>query len=151
MTSVSHNQPAIIRTERGLTISGTRITLYDVMDYVTAQYPPKFIRSLFVPIVRRTGGLVDTVEPHDPENHSGTGYGFDRYEPLDVYTALARSWEGFQYKDRWQELQQRGMRQDFSWDRSAKQYHQLYRDALGLSPEDPDPVDHPALVFPTEP
>lgn len=47
MTSVSHYQPAIIRTERGLTISGTRITLYDVMDYVTAQYPPKFIRSLF--------------------------------------------------------------------------------------------------------
>jgi uncharacterized protein (DUF433 family) len=47
MTSVSNNQPSIIRTERGLTISGTRITLYDVMDYVKAQYPPKFIRSLF--------------------------------------------------------------------------------------------------------
>lgn len=46
MTSVSH-QADIIRTERGLTISGTRITVYDVMDYVTAQYPPKFIRSLF--------------------------------------------------------------------------------------------------------
>jgi uncharacterized protein (DUF433 family) len=40
-------QPTIIRTERGLTISGTRITLYDVMDYVTAQYPPKFIQGLF--------------------------------------------------------------------------------------------------------
>ncbi len=47
MTSVSHYQPAIILTERGLTISGTRITLYDVMDYVMADYPPKFIRSLF--------------------------------------------------------------------------------------------------------
>ncbi len=47
MVSVSNNQPIIIRTERGLTISGTRITLYDVMDYLTAQYPPKFIRSLF--------------------------------------------------------------------------------------------------------
>ena len=42
-----NNQPTIIRTERGLTISGTRITLYDVMDYLTAQYPRKFIRSLF--------------------------------------------------------------------------------------------------------
>jgi uncharacterized protein (DUF433 family) len=40
-------QPEIIRTERGLTISGTRITLYDVMDYVTAQYPRKFIQGLF--------------------------------------------------------------------------------------------------------
>jgi uncharacterized protein (DUF433 family) len=47
MTSVFHPPTAIIRTERGLSISGTRITLYDVMDYVKAQYPPKFIRSLF--------------------------------------------------------------------------------------------------------
>lgn len=47
MTSASNGQASIIRTERGLTISGTRITLYDVMDYVTAQYPPKFIRGLF--------------------------------------------------------------------------------------------------------
>jgi uncharacterized protein (DUF433 family) len=37
----------IILTERGLTIAGTRITLYDVMDYYLAQYPPKFIGSLF--------------------------------------------------------------------------------------------------------
>lgn len=42
-----NEQTTIIRTERGLTISGTRITLYDVMDYVTAQYPPKFIQGLF--------------------------------------------------------------------------------------------------------
>jgi uncharacterized protein (DUF433 family) len=47
MTTTSDNQPIIIRTDRGLTISGTRITLYDVMDYTTAQYPPKFIRGLF--------------------------------------------------------------------------------------------------------
>lgn len=47
MTAASSQQSAIVRTERGLTIAGTRITIYDVMDYVTAQYPPKFIRSLF--------------------------------------------------------------------------------------------------------
>lgn len=47
MTSEANGQVAIIRTDRGLTISGTRITLYDVMDYVTGQYPPKFIRGLF--------------------------------------------------------------------------------------------------------
>jgi uncharacterized protein (DUF433 family) len=47
MTSAANEQVAIIRTDRGLTISGTRITLYDVMDYVTSQYPPKFIRGLF--------------------------------------------------------------------------------------------------------
>ncbi len=47
MTLEPDQQAAIIRTERGLTIAGTRITLYDVMDYVTAQYPPKFIKGLF--------------------------------------------------------------------------------------------------------
>jgi uncharacterized protein (DUF433 family) len=46
MTTVS--APAVvIRTERGLTIAETRITLYDVMDYLSAGYPPKFIRGLF--------------------------------------------------------------------------------------------------------
>ena len=47
MASTPSQKPFIIRTERGLTISGTRITLYDVMDYVVSQYPAKFIRSLF--------------------------------------------------------------------------------------------------------
>ncbi len=47
MTPEPNGQASIIRTERGLTIAGTRITLYDVMDYVTAQYPPKFIQGLF--------------------------------------------------------------------------------------------------------
>ena len=47
MTPASNGQASIIRTERGLTISGTRITLYDVMDYLVAQYPTPFIRDLF--------------------------------------------------------------------------------------------------------
>jgi len=47
MTTIPNEPTAIIRTERGLTIAGTRITIYDIMDYVTAQYPPKFIRGLF--------------------------------------------------------------------------------------------------------
>lgn len=47
MIPASEKQASIIRTERGLTISGTRITIYDVMDYVVAQYPPPFIRGIF--------------------------------------------------------------------------------------------------------
>lgn len=47
MTLAANGRAAIIRTERGLTISGTRITLYDVMDYLENQYPPKFIQGLF--------------------------------------------------------------------------------------------------------
>lgn len=47
VTPKTDYQSAIIRTERGLTIVGTRITLYDVMDYVLAEYPSKFIQGLF--------------------------------------------------------------------------------------------------------
>jgi uncharacterized protein (DUF433 family) len=47
MTPVSDKQTTIIRTERGLTISGTRLTLYDVMDFLKAEYSPKLIRNKF--------------------------------------------------------------------------------------------------------
>ncbi len=99
-----------------------------------------------VPIVRRTGGLVDTVTHHDPMNHAGTGYCFDRYEPLDLYTCLVRAWEAFRFKPQWQELQQRGMKENFSWDKSAIEYVKLYRDVLGLPQEEPQPTKQAELV-----
>lgn len=89
-----------------------------------------------IPVVRRTGGLVDTVQHHDPERQAGTGYCFDRYEPLDLFTCLIRAWEGYHYKDAWRALQQRAMAQDFSWDKSAIDYVKLYSELLGLDYQD---------------
>jgi starch synthase len=88
-----------------------------------------------IPIVRRTGGLVDTVSHHDPRHNAGTGYCFDRYEALDLFTCMVRAWEGFQYKDKWQELQKRGMNQDFSWIKSALEYIKMYKEMKGQSIE----------------
>lgn len=86
-----------------------------------------------IPIVRRTGGLVDTVSHHNPMAQTGTGYCFDRYEPLDLFTCMVRASEGFSYKDKWQELQQRAMLQDFSWVKSALEYIKMYKEILGQS------------------
>lgn len=45
MTSLFNERPSIIRTERGLTLAGTRITIYDVMDHLVAGWTPKLIRN----------------------------------------------------------------------------------------------------------
>ena len=67
MTLASNGQTAIVRTERGLTIAGTRITLYDVMDYVTAQYPPKFICGLFNLTDEQVSAALSYIEAHRAE------------------------------------------------------------------------------------
>ncbi|MGB3264600.1 MAG: DUF433 domain-containing protein [Microcoleus sp.] len=67
MTLVSNEPSVIIRTERGLTIAGTRITLYDVMDYVIAQYPPKFIRSLFDLTEDQINAALSYIDTHRAE------------------------------------------------------------------------------------
>ncbi|MEO0396712.1 MAG: glycogen synthase GlgA [Cyanobacteria bacterium P01_A01_bin.137] len=95
-----------------------------------------------VPIVRRTGGLVDTVSHHDPVNGQGTGYCFDRYEPLDLFTCMVRAWEGFHYKPFWKELQKRAMAENFSWENSAIEYIKLYSDVKELPHESQIPVEH---------
>ena len=67
MTLASNGQTLIIRTERGLTIAGTRITLYDVMDYVTAQYPSKFIQGLFDLTEDQINAALAYIETHRAE------------------------------------------------------------------------------------
>lgn len=99
-----------------------------------------------VPIVRRTGGLVDTVSHNDPVNAAGTGYCFDRYEPLDLFTCMVRASEAFRHKPQWEALQRRGMAQNFSWEKSALEYIRLYSDIMGVPYESQIPAQYGGAV-----
>ena len=67
MSSISNEKAAIIRTERGLTIAGSRITLYDIMDYVTEQYPPKFIRAMLSLTDEQVKAALSYIDAHRAE------------------------------------------------------------------------------------
>jgi len=85
-----------------------------------------------VPIVRRTGGLADTVTDYDAESGHGTGFVFVESTPEACQEALQRALEVYEDRETWRALQMRGMESDFSWTASAREYVDLYRKALDV-------------------
>ena len=82
-----------------------------------------------VPIVRETGGLKDTVQPYNEFTNEGNGFTFDRYEAGLLLDAINRAKTVyFTERERWDEMVLRDMDKDVSWDNSAKQYRELYRE-----------------------
>ena len=85
-----------------------------------------------LPIVRETGGLKDTVEPYNTFTGDGNGFTFDRYDAGLLLDAINRAKSlYFDNRYHWDEIVQRDMAKDVSWQRSARQYKDLY---LELTP-----------------
>ena len=80
-----------------------------------------------LPIVRETGGLKDTVEPYNEFNGEGNGFTFDRYDAGLLLDAINRA-KSLYFNNRyhWDEVVQRDMAKDVSWEKSARQYKDLY-------------------------
>ncbi|OGC49943.1 hypothetical protein A2716_01040 [candidate division WWE3 bacterium RIFCSPHIGHO2_01_FULL_40_23] len=103
-------------------------------------YPSKFepcgivqleaMRYGAIPIVRKVGGLADSVENFDPKTHKGTGFVFEDYDVIAFYGQLVRAVESFKHKEVWRVIQKNAMRKDFSWNKSAKEYAKIYRRAM---------------------
>jgi len=84
------------------------------------------------PIVRFTGGLVDTVIDADYQPETGTGFGFGPAQPAALVEAVGRAMAAFADRDRWAAIQQRAMATDFSWRGPAHEYVAAYRRMLDL-------------------
>ena len=80
-----------------------------------------------LPIVRRTGGLADTVIDVTEKPKSGYGFVFERSDPWELLHSVDRALELYSKQQRWRTVVKRGMAQDFSWGNSAQLYENLYQ------------------------
>lgn len=98
-----------------------------------SRYEPCGLNQLYslkygtVPVVRRTGGLADTVKDFDENSKTGTGIVFDEYSPGALKAALIRAITLFGRRRLWYKIVKQGMSRDFSWERSGERYIRLYR------------------------
>lgn len=83
-----------------------------------------------VPVVRRTGGLADTVMNYSPRTGRGTGFQFSEYSPAALVDAVRRARKVFRNGTAWASIMRQGMKLDFSWTRSAREYVKVYRKAM---------------------
>jgi starch synthase len=114
------------------------------MFLMPSRYEPSGLNQLYslkygtIPIVRATGGLKDSVAEYDPATGTGDGFRFDQYDGAAFLAAVDRALAVFRNKDQWQTVVRNAMAADYSWDRSAREYSNLYgnlvQGAAGLTP-----------------
>jgi starch synthase len=101
------------------------------MFLMPSRYEPCGLNQIYsmkygtVPVVRATGGLDDTVEPFDGK--AGTGFKFSEYVPEALLATIQRAVEVYKQPKAWRQLMHNGMKKDFSWPNSAKQYLKIYQ------------------------
>jgi starch synthase len=102
------------------------------MFLMPSMYEPCGLNQMYslkygtVPIVRRTGGLADSVQMWDPQTRQGTGVVFNNFDAQGMRWALHTALNLFEDRDAWQQMQLNGMAQDFSWEAQGRQYEALY-------------------------
>ncbi len=102
-----------------------------------SQYEPCGLNQMYslaygtVPIVRRTGGLADSVVLYDPDTGDGTGFVFDHYLPSALEWALESAFDTFGRPEQWAQLVRNGMSQDFSWEKQMLDYAAVYNAVAG--------------------
>ncbi len=88
-----------------------------------------------VPVVRKTGGLKDTIQAYDEISGVGNGFVFENYNAHEMFNTLQKAVEIYQLKDKWLHLMQNAISSDCSWSKSAKKYLELYRNLITGDPK----------------
>ena len=84
-----------------------------------------------IPIVRKTGGLADTVIDYTENPNEGTGFVFEKYNNIELYDTVKKAVELYKHSpEEWQKLQTRAMSKDFSWQRTAIKIERIYKNLL---------------------
>jgi len=83
-----------------------------------------------IPVARATGGLIDTIQDYEPLTSTGTGFLFHDYTSSALISALKRAFCVFTEKNKMKKMVNEGMKQDFSWKKSAADYIGLYGNAV---------------------
>lgn len=83
------------------------------------------------PVVRKTGGLADTVEHFRSSTGEGTGFVFEHYDSTGFAWALKQALTVYRDRKAWSRLRRNGMAQDFSWERQGAEYEKLYAALVG--------------------
>ena len=103
------------------------------MFLMPSQYEPCGLNQMYslrygtIPIVRRTGGLADSVRHFDPASGEGTGCVFNDYDSQAALWAMNTALDWFDDGPSWQRLMQNAMREDFSWGRQVERYVEVFR------------------------
>lgn len=80
-----------------------------------------------IPVVRDTGGLADTIKGYDPVGEKGNGFKFVSYTGASLLKSISSAINLYKDKEKWQKLMKNGMKEDYSWERSAMEYLKLYQ------------------------
>jgi starch synthase len=108
---------------------------------IPSRYEPCGLTQMYalkygtVPVVRSTGGLDDTIVQFDPKKGEGNGFKFGPYKPLSFLAAIRTAVDLFQNAEAWKKLVANGMKADFSWERSAQSYLELYHTVIEKGPQ----------------
>ena len=113
-----------------------QITAASDIFLMPSKYEPCGLNQMYslkygtVPIVRKTGGLADTVRDVDEYEKSGNGFAFEDFNSRHFYNTILRALNYFKDKEKWREIVKVGMNEDFSWNNSAVKYIEVYEKAL---------------------